>query len=64
MTVTENIVYNNEIAKFGFFDKANNIKKVQELSDKYGLNVDPNAIVKDFTGGEDFDGPGDGSEWP
>lgn len=47
MTVTENIVYNNEIAKYGFFDKANNIKKVQELSNKYGLNVDPNAIVKD-----------------
>jgi len=47
MTVTENIVYNNEQQKYGFFDKKKNIEKVRELSEKYGLEVDPNAVIRD-----------------
>ena len=45
MTVTENIVYNNEISKYSFFDKKKNEERVAELSEKYGLYVDPTAIV-------------------
>jgi ABC-type uncharacterized transport system ATPase subunit len=45
MTVTENIVYNNEISKYSFFDKKKNEEKVAELSERYGLKVDPTAIV-------------------
>ena len=37
MTVTENIVYNNEQRKYGFLDKKKNIEKVRELSEKYGM---------------------------
>ena len=47
LSVTENIVYNNEISKHGFFDKKRNIAKVKELSNKYGLEVDPEAIIND-----------------
>lgn len=47
MTVTENIVYNNEISRGGFFDRARNREKVQELSNRFGLDVDPDAIIDD-----------------
>ena len=47
MSVTENIVYNNEIAKNGFFDRKANREKVKQLSEKYGLMVDPDAIIDD-----------------
>lgn len=45
MTVAENIVYKNEMKKGIFFDYKKNIEKVQELSNKYMLQVDPKAIV-------------------
>ena len=51
MTVTENIVYNNEQQKYGFLDKKKNIEKVRELSEKYGLEVDPNAVIRDCSVG-------------
>lgn len=47
MSVTENIVYNNEVSKNGFFDFKGNREKVIELSKKYNLNVDPDALIKD-----------------
>ena len=47
MTVTENIVYNNELSRNGFFDRKANREKVRELSDMYGLKVDPDAIIDD-----------------
>lgn len=47
LTVTENIVYNNEVSKHGFFDRARNKAKVKELSARYGLDVDPDAIIDD-----------------
>lgn len=47
MTVTENIVYNNEVSNKGFFDKKANVQKVRELSDRYGLKVDPSDVIDD-----------------
>ena len=47
MTVTENIVYNNEISRNGFFDMKANMEKVAQLSEKYGLKVDPKAVIND-----------------
>jgi len=47
MTVTENIVYNREIARRGFYDRRANVEKVRELSSAYGLEVDPEARVED-----------------
>lgn len=46
MTVAENIVYKNEMKKAGFFyDQKKNNQKVLELAQRYGLMVDPEAIV-------------------
>ena len=51
MSVTENIVYNNEVSRRGFFDWKGNREKVRELSGKYGLNVDPDALINDCSVG-------------
>ena len=51
MTVTENIVYNNEQRKYGFMDRKKNIEKVRELSEKYGLDVDPEAVIRNCSVG-------------
>ncbi len=48
MTVAENIVYNNEIRKNSvFFDTEGARKIVRELSETYGLEVDPDAVVSE-----------------
>ncbi|MBQ1826486.1 MAG: ABC transporter ATP-binding protein [Erysipelotrichaceae bacterium] len=47
MTVTENIVYNREMSKYGFFDRRKNEEKVRELSQEYGLSVNPKALISD-----------------
>lgn len=47
MTVAENIVYKNEMKKDIFFDYKKNIEVVEELSNRYMLQVDPRAIVED-----------------
>lgn len=47
MTVAENIVYKNEMKKGIFFDYKKNIQMVEELSKRYMLDVDPNAIVEE-----------------
>ncbi len=47
MTVTENIIYNREISKWGFLNEKANREKVRELSEKYALRVDPDAIIED-----------------
>ena len=47
-TVAENIVYGNEPKSSGiFFDRKKAIKTVNELSEKYGLDIDPNKKAKD-----------------
>lgn len=48
LTVAENIVYKKESAHRRFFyDKKKNIEVVRELSEKYGLSVNPNLLIKD-----------------
>lgn len=49
MTVTENIMLGVEPKKNGIFlDKEKVVKRIQEISNQYGLEVDPHAYVKDL----------------
>ncbi|MDN3955303.1 ABC transporter ATP-binding protein [Sporolactobacillus laevolacticus] len=50
-TVAENIVLGKEPKKHGLLDMAKAVKIVKELSEKYGLDVDPNQKVEDITVG-------------
>jgi ABC-type uncharacterized transport system ATPase subunit len=49
MTVTENVMLGNESIRGGIFlDRAAVAARIREISDLYGLNVDPDAYVKDL----------------
>ena len=50
-TVLDNIILGVETTKHGIIQKDEARKKVVELSDKYGLKVDPDALVEDITVG-------------
>ena len=50
-SVLDNIILGNEDTAFGFLKKSSARKKVKELSDRYGLAVDPDAIIEDITVG-------------
>ena len=50
-TILDNIILGVEPCKHGFLQKADARKKVLELSEKYGLKVDPDALVEDVTVG-------------
>lgn len=51
-TVTENIILRNEFTKGGcFLDMKKARKEVVELSEKYGLHVDPDAKIEDISVG-------------
>lgn len=50
-TVTENIILGNEPTKAGTINIKDAAKKVQELSERYGLNVDPYAKIEDISVG-------------
>ncbi|WP_353092934.1 ABC transporter ATP-binding protein [Tissierella praeacuta] len=50
-TVLENIILGVEPNKMGFLEKKEARKKVVELSEKYGLMVDPDAFIEDITVG-------------
>ncbi|OLS03846.1 ABC transporter ATP-binding protein [Tissierella creatinophila] len=50
-TVLENIILGVEPNKAGFLQKSEARKKVVELSEKYGLSVDPDAYVEEITVG-------------
>lgn len=51
-TVTENIILGLEPKKsFGRIDISKAAKKVKEISEKYGLSVDPHAKIEDITVG-------------
>ncbi len=60
LTVTENIMLGQEsvtkatrvLGKLSVLDRRNASHRVRELSQQYGLAVDPNAYVKDLTVGE------------
>lgn len=48
MTVTENVVLGYESKKGLFFDKAKSMKDVMDISDRFGLKVDPKQKIADL----------------
>ena len=50
-TVLDNIIMGVEPQKFGFLQKKEAREKVLALSERYGLHVDPDALVEDITVG-------------
>ena len=50
-TVLDNIILGVEETRFGFLRKDEARKKVVALSEKYGLRVDPDALVEDISVG-------------
>ena len=50
-TVAENIILGSEITKNGVLDIKKAIQEIQELSEKYGLAVDPSAKIEDISVG-------------
>jgi general nucleoside transport system ATP-binding protein len=52
MTVAENLVLGAEPKRGGLLDVAGARRRTQELSDRYGLRVDPDARVGDITVGQ------------
>src|SRR5690606_1835648 len=50
-TVLENIILGVEPNKMGFLQKKEAREKVLELSEKYGLKIDPDALIEDITVG-------------
>ena len=50
-TVLDNIILGVEPTKNGLLQKEEARKKVLELSEKYGLHVDPDALIEDITVG-------------
>jgi ABC-type uncharacterized transport system ATPase subunit len=51
LTVTENIVLGREPARFGVIDFASARTRVRELSERYGLKVDPDERIADLSVG-------------
>ena len=47
MSVAENIVFKNEIRKGILMDSKRTVETVRELSEKYGLKIDPEAKISD-----------------
>ena len=50
-SVLENIMLGTEPVKMGFLNKTEARKKVLELSEKYSLKIDPDAIIENITVG-------------
>jgi simple sugar transport system ATP-binding protein len=50
-SVLDNIILGVEPTKGGFLQKADARKKVMALSEKYGLAIDPDALIEDITVG-------------
>jgi simple sugar transport system ATP-binding protein len=50
-TVLENIILGVEPNKFGFLEKKEARKKVVSLSERYGLKIDPDALIEDISVG-------------
>ncbi|WP_416201851.1 ABC transporter ATP-binding protein [Thermoflexus sp.] len=47
-TVAENIILGQEVRRGPFLDLRQAVEEVRALSQRYGLEVDPNALVKDL----------------
>ena len=50
-TVLDNIIMGVEPTKYGFLQKKEAREKVLALSEKYGLQIDPDALIEDITVG-------------
>lgn len=50
-TVAENIILGKEDTNKGFLKMESTIAKITELSEKYNLNVDPNALISEISVG-------------
>lgn len=50
-SVVENIILGKETHKYGVLDMARARRDVIELSEKYGLSIDPDACIQDITVG-------------
>ena len=50
-TVLDNIILGEETTKHGLLQKDVARKKILDLSEKYGLKVDPDAVIEDITVG-------------
>ncbi len=50
-SVLDNIIMGVEPCKYGFLQKKEARRKVVELSERYGLHVDPDALIQDITVG-------------
>ncbi|MEG0693297.1 MAG: ABC transporter ATP-binding protein [Oscillospiraceae bacterium] len=50
-TVLENIFLGVETTKYGFLEMSDARKKVMELSDRYNLAIEPDALIEDITVG-------------
>ncbi len=51
-TVLENIILGNEPNKYGFLSKKEARDKIVDISQRYGLQVDPDALIEDITVGQ------------
>lgn len=47
-SVTDNIVLGSEVTRNGFLNRTEARRRVVEISKKYGLEVDPDAIIEDL----------------
>lgn len=50
-TVLDNIILGAEPCEYGFLKKSEARKKILDISEKYGLHVDPDAYIEDITVG-------------
>ena len=50
-SVLDNIILGAEDARLGFLQKKDARKKVLELSDRYGMRIDPDALIEDISVG-------------
>lgn len=50
-TVTENIMLGSEINRFGVLDRKKAKEEIVKISEQYGLQVDPDAYVRDISVG-------------
>ncbi|MBN1249257.1 MAG: ABC transporter ATP-binding protein [Anaerolineae bacterium] len=49
LTVTENVMLGMEsVRRAGFLDRTSAANRIREISDRYGLQVDPNALIEDL----------------
>ena len=51
LTVTENIMLGNEVTRGPFLDRRAARARILEIADRYGLEVDPDALVQDLSVG-------------